>query len=99
MDATHATASALAWYAIALSVESRDDVPNGTVEVACESAQKTVRVPTRDLMLVTADDQHYSITETVRRFGPVPALWQLAVVVTGGAILALRPQPAWHESA
>jgi len=32
------------------------------------------------------------------RFGPVPAPWQLAVVINGGAILALRPRPAWHGS-
>ena len=39
-----------------------------------------------------------ALAAAIRRFGPVPAPWQLAVVITGGAILALRPQPAWHGS-
>ena len=29
-----------------------------------------------------------ALAAAVRRFGPVPAPWQLAVVITGGAILA-----------
>ena len=32
------------------------------------------------------------------RFGPVPAPWQLAVRLTGAAILAPAPQPVWHGS-
>ena len=39
-----------------------------------------------------------ALAAAVRRFGPVPAPWQFAVVVTGGSILALRPHHAWRAS-
>lgn len=34
----------------------------------------------------------------VLRFGPVPAPWQVAVAITGAAILAKSPQPRWLGS-
>ncbi|MGH8910756.1 MAG: hypothetical protein ACRD0K_30735, partial [Egibacteraceae bacterium] len=39
-----------------------------------------------------------ALADTVGWLGPLPAPWQRAVVITGGAILALRPRPAWRGS-
>lgn len=37
-----------------------------------------------------------AVTAWVLRYGPGPAPWQLAVALTGAAILAPVPRPVWH---
>jgi hypothetical protein len=37
-----------------------------------------------------------AVAAWVLRFGPGPAPWQLAVALTGAAILAPVPRPVWH---
>jgi hypothetical protein len=39
-----------------------------------------------------------AVSAWVLRLGPVPAPWQLAVALTGAAILAPVPRPAWRDS-
>lgn len=39
-----------------------------------------------------------AVSAWVLRFGPVPAPWQVAVALTGAAILASVPKPRWHGS-
>jgi hypothetical protein len=39
-----------------------------------------------------------AVAAWVVRFGPVPAPWQVAVALTGAAILAPVPEPRWHGS-
>jgi hypothetical protein len=39
-----------------------------------------------------------AVAAWVLRFGPVPAPWQVAVALTGAAILAPVPKPLWHGS-
>jgi hypothetical protein len=38
-----------------------------------------------------------AVSAAVRRFGPVHAPWQLATVLTGGALLAAHPTPKWRH--
>ena len=38
-----------------------------------------------------------AVSACICRFGPRPGPWRLATVLTGGSILAARPQPRWHQ--
>ena len=71
---------------------------DATVAVHALDPEASPLTPTGSALGDMLDAVGAALAAAVRRFGPVPAPWQLAVVITGGAILALRPQPAWHGS-
>lgn len=54
--------------------------------------------PTGSALSDMVDAVGRAVSAWVLRFGPVPAPWQLAVALTGAAILAPVPRPVWHGS-